>query len=369
MSVATALAATVSLDEALAGAIPETMACLKKTRDEEGLDYVEGVPVPRIGPSEVLIRVTHAGVCGTDRHIWEWDAWAASRVPWQEKVTVGHEFVGRVVKVGSACHHRQVGDRVSAEGHVGCGICPACRQGQAHICESVDILGIDRDGCFAEFVAVPEVNCWLVPEGICDEHAAIFDPLGNAMHTVMEAGVSGKTVLITGVGIIGLMAVSIARHAGAGDIFVTDMDERRLKIAESLGAGHAYRADDAGWVRKLREETDGHGVDVVLEMSGNARAISDGFDALRNGGTVALLGLPAVPVSLDWPNQVIFKGAKILGINGRKMFETWYQVERFLMHGRIELDQIQTHSLPMPEIDEAIRMMQSGEAIKVVLTV
>jgi threonine 3-dehydrogenase len=345
----------------------KTMSVIKKLKAEPGLDWVEGVPVPEIGPTDCLIQVTHAGICGTDRHIYEWDPWAASRVP--PGVTCGHEFVGRIVAVGDACNHRKVGERVSAEGHIGCGQCPACRQGDMHICYSVDILGIDCDGCFAEYVAVPEYNTWPVPDAIPDKVAAIFDPLGNAMHTVMAAGVSGQNVLITGAGIIGLMAVSIAKHAGAGAIYVTDLDPKRLQIAKDLGADEAFSGSDAEWVHKTRKCTHGHGVDVLLEMSGSAKAISDGFDALRNGGTAALLGLPARPVSLDLPNQVIFKGAKVLGINGRKMFETWYQVERFLLANKIELDQILTHVIPFDDFHRGFKLMQSGEGIKIVLDV
>ena len=344
-----------------------TMPAIKKLRAAPGLDWVESVPVPGIGPTDLLVEVTHAGICGTDRHIYEWDAWAASRVP--PGVTCGHEFVGRVVATGAACRHRQIGDRVSAEGHISCGQCPACRTGDAHICEHVDILGIDCDGCFARYVAVPEFNAWPVPDAIPNEAAALFDPIGNAMHTVMAAGVSGKHVLITGAGIIGLMATSIAKHAGAGSIFVTDLDPRRLEIARALGADVAYRADDPEWVRKLRGDTHGHGADVLLEMSGSGQAINDGFAALRNGGTAALLGLPARPVALDLPNHVIFKGATVLGINGRKMFETWYQVERFLLAGKIDLKPILTHVLPWRDFEQGFRLMQSGTGIKIVLTI
>ena len=347
--------------------IPATMVCLKKQRGEPGLDLVEETPVPAIGPSDCLIRVTHAGICGTDRHIYEWDAWASGRVPLG--VTTGHEFVGRVVAVGAACSHRKVGDRVSGEGHIGCGRCPACRQGEGHICEHVDIIGIDRDGCFAEYLALPECNCWGVPDAIPDQVAAIFDPLGNAMHTVMAVGVSGKNVLITGTGIIGLMAVSIARHAGAGKIFVTDLDPRRLEIAKGLGADVAHQAGDPDWVARVRHATNDHGVDVLLEMSGSQSALSGGLDALRNGGSAALLGLAAKPNTIDLPNQVIFKGATLVGINGRRMYETWYQVERFLLAGKIDIEPILTHVLPLRDYDRGFEFMQSGEGIKIVLQV
>src|SRR5207302_3554032 len=207
----------------------------------------------QLGPREVLVAVTQAGICGTDRHIYEWDTWSRSRV--KLGITTGHEFVGQVAAVGSAVTRTSVGQRVSAEGHIGCGVCQPCRTGNGHICEKVDILGIDTDGCFAEFVAVPEENIWPVHPDIPDHIAAIFDPLGNAMHTVMAAGVSGRSVLITGVGIIGLMAVTIARAAGAGTIVATDVDDRRLALAKTLGADFALRADDEEWVAKARAAT------------------------------------------------------------------------------------------------------------------
>jgi threonine 3-dehydrogenase len=344
-----------------------TMKALRKTRSEPGLWFVPDTPVPAIGPRDVLIAVSHAGICGTDRHIYEWDAWAQSRIP--IGITTGHEFVGKVVSIGSAVQRIKVGDRVSGEGHIGCGVCQPCRTGQAHICEKVDIIGIDRDGCFAQFLSLPEDNCWPVDPKIPDHVAAIFDPLGNAMHTVMAAGVSGRSVLITGVGIIGLMAVTIARAAGAGTIVVSDMDDRRLEIARKLGADLALRGDDAKFNDRVRAATHDQGPQVLLEMSGNARAIKQGFAALRNGGTAALLGLPSKPVEIDLPNDIIFKGAKILGINGRLMYETWFQVESFLLSGRLNLGPIVTHQLPLEEFERGFKLMQSGEAIKVVLQI
>ncbi|HYG73742.1 MAG TPA: L-threonine 3-dehydrogenase [Planctomycetota bacterium] len=347
--------------------LPRTMTALKKISAAPGLTHVEGVEVPKVGPRDVLIAVTHAGICGTDRHIYEWDAWSAARIP--VGITTGHEFVGRVAAVGDAVTRTRVGERVSAEGHIGCGVCRPCRTGNAHICDKVDIIGIDRDGCFAQFVSVPEENVWPVHADIPDHVAAIFDPLGNAMHTVMAANVSGKTVLITGVGIIGLMAVSIARHAGATRILVSDIDPRRLKLARELGADEAYVATDESWPEKAREATGGLGPQVLLEMSGNARAISQGFKALANGGTAALLGIPARPVSFNLADEIIFKGATVLGINGRRMYETWYQVEDYVRSGRFPADKIITHQLPLDDFNEGFKLMQSGDAIKVVLRV
>jgi threonine 3-dehydrogenase len=346
---------------------PRTMAGLKKTQPAPGLTFVPDIPIPKVGPRDVLIAVTHAGICGTDRHIYEWDEWSANRVP--VGTTVGHEFVGKVVQVGAGVNRVKLGDRVSAEGHIGCGACEQCRTGNMHICEKVDIIGIDRDGAFAQFISMPEENVWLVHPDIPDQHAAIFDPLGNAVHTVMAAGVSGKSVLITGVGIIGLMAVAIAKAAGAMKLIVTDRDEKRLKIAKELGADVAYNAADADWVTQAREQTHGLGLQVLLEMSGNGKALRQGFAALRNGGTVSLLGIPSKPVEIDLANDIIFKGAKVLGINGRLMFETWYQIEAFLLSGKINLEKIITHQLPLAEFDKGFKLMQSGEAIKVVLQI
>src|SRR5262245_32261099 len=341
------------------------MLAVRKTQNAPGLWLDLDAHKPEIGPRDVLVAVTHAGICGTDRHIYEWDAWSRSRV--KLGITVGHEFVGRVVAVGSAVTRTVVGQRVSAEGHIGCGVCQPCRTGNGHICEKVDILGIDTDGCFAQYISVPEENLWPVHPDIPDSIAAIFDPLGNAMHTVMAAGVSGRSVLITGVGIIGLMAVTIARAAGAGKILVTDVSPRRLELAGKLGADVAFDSRDENWSRKARQETHDQGPEVFLEMSGNAKAIRQGFAALRNGGTAALLGLPSEPVTLDLPNDIIFKGATVLGINGRKMFETWYQVENFLLSGRLNLEPIITHHLPLTDFERGLKMMQYGDAIKVVL--
>lgn len=344
--------------------LPPTMPAIRKLHDSPGLDWCDAIEVPKIGPREVLIKVSHAGICGTDRHIYEWDPWSQDRV--KVGITTGHEFVGKVIQVGEAVDRVEIGQRVSGEGHIGCGKCEMCRTGNGHICDSVVILGIDCNGCFAPYVAVPEENCWPVNEEIPDEIAAVFDPLGNAVHTVMSAGVSGKSVLITGVGIIGLMAVTVAKAAGAGKIFVTDMDERRLKLAEQLGAERAFKATD-DWTTEILKLTRGHGPHVMLEMSGNPDAIRDGFSVLRSGGTAAMLGIPSNEIELDLAKLIIFKGTTILGINGRRMFETWYQMENLLLSGRLELEPIITHVLEMNDFEKGLKMMQTGEAIKVVI--
>lgn len=344
-----------------------TMLAIKKVDDAPGLTWSPETPVPAVGPRDVLIAITHAGICGTDRHIYEWDAWSRSRV--KLGITTGHEFVGRVVAIGGAVTRAEVGARVSAEGHIGCGVCEPCRTGNGHICEKVDILGIDCNGCFAQYVTVPEENVWPVHADIPDRIAAVFDPLGNAVHTVMSAGVSGRSVLITGVGIIGLMAVTVARAAGAGRILVTDRDPRRLKLALELGADDAFEATDDHWPREARRLTHNQGPQVLLEMSGHPKAIRQGFSALRNGGTAALLGLPAGPVEVDLPNDIIFKGATVLGINGRRMFETWYQMESLILSGRLQLDPIVTHEVEMSQYERGFQLMRTGDGIKIVLQV
>lgn len=343
------------------------MLALKKEFDAPGLTFREDVPIPAVGPRDVLVAVTHAGICGTDRHIFEWDAWSRSRVPLG--ITTGHEFVGRVVNVGAAVRRVAVGDRVSAEGHIGCGSCEFCRTGEGHICEDVSILGIDRDGCFAQYVAVPEENVWPVHPSIPDKYAAILDPLGNAVHTVFAAGVSGKSVLVTGAGIIGLMAIDVARAAGATRVFAVDVNPRRLDDALSLGADEVFDARDESWPAQVKKLTGGLGAHALLEMSGAPSAIQRGLVALRNGGTAAMLGIPSAPVAIDWAQEVIFKGITIVGVNGRRMFDTWYKTESLLLSGKLDLTPIVTHEFELSRFEEGFRLMQSGEAVKVVLEV
>ncbi len=359
----TAMPTTSTSDLASTG----VMRALIKHHAGPGLQLVTNRPIPVIGPRDVLIRVKKAGICGTDRHIWEWDHWAANRIP--VGIVTGHEFVGVIERVGSAVTRFKPGLRVSAEGHITAGLDYNSRTGNAHIARDTKILGVDRDGVFAEFVSVPEENVWPVHPNIPDHLAAVLDPLGNAVHTVMSANVSAKTVLITGVGIIGLMAVTVAKAAGASRIFVTDVDDKRLKLAKKLGAAEAYKANDPKWIEKIRQHTRGDGPDVLLEMSGNAGAIDDGFKALRMGGTAALLGIPSRAIAFDLSSHVIFKGATVLGVNGRRMFETWYQMEELLLSGRLELDEIVTHQIPFADFAKGFGLMQSGEGIKIVMNV
>jgi threonine 3-dehydrogenase len=340
------------------------MRALVKPGPEPGFLLTE-VPIPSIGPTDVLIRVEKAGLCGTDLHIYQWDSWAQRRV--RPPRVVGHEFMGTVAAIGDAVRSVRAGERVSAEGHIVDSTCRLCRTGQAHICEHVEIIGVDRDGAFAEYVAIPEYNVWRLDPAIPDVCAAIFDPLGNAVHTVMAAGVSVKSVAITGVGSIGLMAIAVARAAGATTIFAIDVNPAKLELAKRLGADATFLATQPGLVDDIREQTRGDGVDVLLEMSGSGAAIDQGLQLLRNGGTAALLGIPSGNVSLNLAERVIFKGLTVLGINGRRMFETWYQTEALVKSGRVDPQAIITHVLPYDQFQRAFDLTSKGEAAKIVL--
>lgn len=340
------------------------MKALVKSGPEPGFRLAD-VPMPAVGPTDVLIRVEKAGVCGTDQHIYAWDKWAQARI--RPPLVVGHEFMGTVEAVGSAVSSVRVGERVSAEGHIADLTCVLCRTGDAHICERVRIIGVDRDGAFAQYVVMPEYNVWKLDPAIPDEYAAIFDPLGNAVHTVMAAGVSVKSVAITGVGSIGLMAIPVARAAGAASVFAIDVNPAKLELARRLGADAAFLGTQPDLVDEIKRRTNGDGVDVLLEMSGSGAAIDSGLQMVRNGGTAALLGIPSDAVNINLAERIIFKGLTVLGINGRRMFETWYQTQALVKSGRIDLRAIITHVLPYTQFDRAFELMRSGEAAKIVL--
>jgi threonine 3-dehydrogenase len=342
------------------------MKALVKTRPEAGFTLSE-VPVPKIGSTDVLIRVEKAGVCGTDYHIYSWDHWAQARVKLPR--IIGHEFMGTVEAVGVAVRAVVPGDRVCAEGHIADLTCVLCRTGQAHICEHVEIIGVDTNGAFAEYIAMPEYNVWKLDAAIPDEFAAVFDPLGNAVHTVMAAGVSTKSVVITGVGSIGLMAIPVARAAGASSVYAIDVNPAKLELAQRLGADAIFDSRTPGLVEEIKARTNGDGVEVLLEMSGSGSAIDLGLQMVRNGGTAALLGIPSDNVNLNLAERIIFKGLTVLGINGRTMFETWYQTQALVKSGRVDLRPIITHILPFEQFDRAFELMRSGEAAKIVLDI
>ncbi len=340
------------------------MKALVKTTAGPGFTLSD-VPVPQIRDDEVLIRVRRAGVCGTDVHIHDWDAWAQGRC--HPQFTVGHEFAGDVSEVGALVTDVHVGDRVTAEGHIVCGRCPLCRTGNSHVCPNTRIIGVDRDGCFAEYIAMPATNVWHLDNNISYDVGGIHDPMGNAFHTALTASIPGSTVLVTGCGPIGLFAIGICRAAGASHIITSDVSETRLALARTMGAHEALRPDavDAA----VRAATDGLGVDVVLEMSGVPSAIHQGLSLVRVGGRVQMLGLPARPMEIDLANEVIFKGITIYGVVGRRMYDTWMQMGQFLRSGQFDPTPVITHRFPLEEAAEAIAAIKSGEAGKVIFEI
>jgi threonine 3-dehydrogenase len=341
-----------------------TMHAVVKAVKGPGAEIRE-VPVPACGPGELLLRVLRAGVCGTDLHIYTWDKWSEGRI--RPPVTLGHEFVGEVVERGAGVTELEVGERVSCESHIVCNHCLACRTGNAHVCENTKILGVDVNGGFAEYVAVPAVNAWRVPPNVPLEVAGVMEPLGNAVHTAFAGELSAATIAVTGCGPIGLFAIGVARAAGASTVIATDVSPYRLELARTMKADAVVDVSRESLVERVKELTRGRGLDGVLEMSGNPDAMRDGLAALRNGGRLSYLGLPKEPFALDWNRLVIFKGITIHGIIGRRMYQTWYQMDNLLRSGRLDIRPAITHVMPMQEFDEAIGLLRDGKAGKVVL--
>src|SRR6267143_446678 len=332
-----------------------TMKALRKMQAARGLQ-MDTVAVPLIGPTDVLVRVKTASICGTDLHIYGWDRWSQ-----------GREFCGTVERVGDEVRAVKVGDFVSAEMHVNCGHCRQCRLGQAHICQNLRIIGIDQDGSFAEFVKIPASNIWKLDAAIPEHYGAILDPLGNAVHTVLAGPIAGQTVLVTGCGPIGLMAIAVAKACGSSTVFATETNEKRRAMAKRMGADVVLNpaAEDA--VGKILAETNGTGVDALLEMSGNPTAIQQGFKSLRAGGRASLLGIPTENVPLDLVNDVIFKGATVQGIYGRRMYETWVQMTALLKAGRLNLEPLFGERASLDKFENAFTLLQGGLAGKILL--
>jgi threonine 3-dehydrogenase len=324
------------------------------------------VPRPEIRDDEVLIKVRRAGVCGTDVHIYEWDAWAQGRC--HPPFTVGHEFAGDVVQVGRLVTDVKEGDRVTAEGHIVCGRCYLCRTGNAHVCPNTKIIGVDRDGCFADYIAMPATNVWHLDEAVSYEIGGIHDPMGNAFHTALVGTeLPGKTVLVTGCGPIGIFAVGICRAAGASRIIASDVNQTRLDLARAMGAHDAVTPQDAE--RAVKTATNGLGVDVVLEMSGVPSAIHQALALVRVGGRVQMLGIPAKPMEVNFATEVIFKGVTVYGVVGRRMYDTWIQMTQFLRSGQFDPTPVITHRFPLEQFDAAIAAIKGGSAGKVVFEI
>ena len=341
-----------------------TMKAVVKAAAGPGAE-IRDVPVPTCGPGQLLLKVLRAGVCGTDLHIWSWDRWSQGRI--RPPVTLGHEFVGEIVEVGAGVTEFKPGERVSCESHIICEHCIPCRTGNGHVCENTKILGVDVNGGFAEYVAVPSTNAWRAPTNVPIEVQGIMEPLGNAVHTAFAGPLAGCRIAVTGCGPIGLFAVGVARAAGASQVIASDVAPFRLDLARRMNADVVIDASKENFVERVREVTGGRGLDGVLEMSGSPQAMRDGLGALRMGGRLSLLGLPQEPFDLDWNRLVIFKGITLHGIIGRRMYETWYQMDNLLRTGRLDVRPAITHVMPMERFDEAIGLLRSGTAGKVVL--
>jgi threonine 3-dehydrogenase len=338
------------------------MKALVKARAEPGL-WMERVPVPEPGPTDVLIKVRKSAICGTDVHIWKWDDWAKATIP--VPMVVGHEFVGEIVENGAAAVKYPVGTRVSGEGHIVCGICRNCRAGRGHLCRNTKGVGVNRPGSFAEYLCIPEANVVPIPPEVPDEVAAIFDPFGNAVHTALSFDLVGEDVLVTGAGPIGIMGALVAQRAGAQRVVITDINPYRLELARRLGVQHVVKADEEGLDSVMARLGMTEGFDVGLEMSGAPPAMRDMIHYMNNGGKVALLGIAPQGFAVDW-NEVIFKMLHIKGIYGREMFETWYKMIA-LVRGGLDLSGLITHRIGIDDYASGFAAMIAGDAGKVVM--
>lgn len=338
------------------------MRALVKSRPEPGI-WMEDIPVPGIGPNDVLIKIKKTSICGTDLHIVAWDEWAQATIP--TPMAVGHEYVGIVEKFGSEVEGLEIGQRVSGEGHVVCGRCRNCQAGRRHLCINTVGVGVNRSGAFAEYVAIPGSNVQPVPADISDDVASILDPLGNAVHTALHFDLVGEDVLITGAGPIGMMATAIARHVGARYIVVTDVNDYRLDLAESMGADRELNVTTDTVASVMADLGMREGFDVGLEMSGNPEALHDMITTMDNGGKIALLGIPPKQAPIDW-NDIVFKGLTLQGIYGRRMFETWYKMLAMLETG-LDVSKVITHHFDAENFEDALEVMRSGDSGKVIL--
>lgn len=338
------------------------MKALVKSKAERGI-WLEDIDVPKPGHNDVLIKIARTAICGTDIHIYQWDDWASKTIP--VPLAVGHEFSGEIVECGSEVKGFDIGDRVSAEGHITCGVCRNCRAGRRHLCINTVGVGVDRPGAFAEYLSVPAFNVFKLPDVITDDMAAILDPLGNATHTALSFDLVGEDVLITGAGPIGIMAVAIARYAGARHIVITDVNDYRLALAKKMGASVALNVTNGSLDDTMAELGMEEGFDIGMEMSGNPSAFRDMLRTLHHGGRVALLGIPPGETAINW-NDVIFKGLILKGIYGREMFETWYKMTSMLQSG-LDISPIITHHFDVADYEQAFQLMESGQSGKVIL--
>ncbi len=344
-----------------------TMQAVIKSQPAPGLELTR-TPIPAPGPREVLVQVQATSICGTDIHIYNWDRWSQGRI--RPPLIVGHEFAGVIIEAGDAVRpdEPQVGDFVSAESHVVCGICQQCRLGQGHVCQNTQIIGVDRDGCYAEYIALPVENAWKNPADMPLPVASLQENFGNAVHTIAATDVRGKTVLITGCGPAGLMSIPVARAFGAEVVVATDLSPYRLKLAQTLGADLALNPVEEDVATRAQDAVREKGFDVLIEMSGAPSALVQGLSLLKPGGQAALLGLAPRPLNdFDLNNLVIMKGITLHGIAGRRLWETWYQMRALLAAGVIDLAPVITHEFPLSRWQEAMETMASGKSGKIVM--
>lgn len=338
------------------------MRALVKSKPEAGI-WMEDIPKPGIGPNDVLIAVSKTSICGTDLHIIAWDEWAREMI--RTPMTIGHEYVGLVSEMGSEVQGLEIGQRVSGEGHVVCGRCRNCQAGRLHLCINTVGVGVNRPGAFAEYVAIPGSNVQPIPEDVSDDIASILDPLGNAVHTALHFDLVGEDVLITGAGPIGMMATAIARHVGARYIVVTDVNDYRLELAETMGADRELNVTRESVAEIIPDLGMKEGFDVGLEMSGSPAALHDMISTMDNGGKIALLGIPPKQAPIDW-SDIVFKGLTLQGIYGRRMFETWYKMLAMLQTG-LDVSKVITHHFAADDYEDALEVMRSGDSGKVII--
>ena len=342
----------------------ETMRAIRKAAPAQGLT-VETVPIPHPGDHDVLVQVEAASCCGTDLHIWKWDSWAQGRI--KPPLTLGHEFAGTVVEVGKQVENVRVGDYVSAESHITCGMCFQCRTGQAHLCPRTSILGVDQEGAFADFVVVPEKVIWQNDrEKLPPEVATLQEPFGNAVYVTMGQDITGLSIGVMGCGPIGLFSIAIAKASGVANIYATDVIDYRLDLARKLQADIVFDAKSSG-SEDIIDANDGAGLDLVLEMSGAPQAINTAFEIVRNGGRVILFGIPSNPVEIDVAEKMIFKNLTVLALNGRRIFDTWYKTRWLLESGVVDLRPLISKEITFDQINDAMETLASGEACKIII--
>lgn len=338
------------------------MKALSKLKAEPGI-WMTDVPKPELGHNDVMIKIRKTAICGTDVHIYNWDEWSQKTIP--VPMVVGHEYIGEIVEIGQEVKGFKIGDRVSGEGHITCGHCRNCRGGRTHLCRNTVGVGVNRPGCFAQYLVLPAFNAFKIPDNIPDEIAAIFDPFGNAVHTALSFDLVGEDVLVSGAGPIGIMAAAVCRHVGARHVVITDVNDYRLELAQKMGVTRAVNVSRENLKDVMKELGMQEGFDVALEVSGSPAAFHSMLETMNHGGRIALLGIPSSEMVIDW-GQVIFKGLFIKGIYGREMFETWYKMATLIQSG-LDLSPIITHQFSIDDFQKGFDIMRSGQSGKVIL--